>query len=70
MRVRMPFAFTPGDVLELEAGGNRLWGHVVHCQADERGFTLGLEMERVLLGGPDTSQVLRRLLEDTVIEPS
>jgi hypothetical protein len=65
VRVALDHPLAPGDVIRLDIVDSLFWGHVVHANADGPGFTVGVEIERVLLGGSDLSRLLRGLLEQS-----
>jgi hypothetical protein len=52
----------PGDFVRLEIADTFLLGHVVHSRLDRDGFSAGVEIERVLIGGSDLSRLLHSVL--------
>ena len=63
LKVLVDFPLSIGTFLQLEIGGSRLLAQVIHARLEAQGCTAGLEIEQVLLGGTDVSQMLRGLLE-------
>lgn len=53
--VVMPLQLPPGDMVQLELADSVLFGHVIFCNPQSGDFRIGIEVERVLLGGTDLS---------------
>ena len=58
-----PLRFTPGSVVKLDFADSELFGYVVYSEPRDSSFRTGVEVERVLLGGTDLSQLLRGVLQ-------
>ncbi len=58
----LPRQLAPGDLVELDMADSLLFGHVIFCTPQPGDFRIGIEIERVLLGETDLSQVLNELL--------
>lgn len=68
LRIVLTHALAPGDLVQLDIVDSRFWGHVIHAQAVDGGFSIGIEIERVLAGGSDMSRLLQGLLEESSAE--
>jgi hypothetical protein len=66
VRLSLSQPLTPRDIVRLELTDTLLFGHVVHSRPDGEGFSVGIEVQRVLIGGSDLSRLLQRLLEQTM----
>ncbi len=63
--VASPLVLAAGDVVRLDVAESVLFGIVTHATAGEAGSRTGIEIQRVLLGDSELSQLLQRvLLED------
>jgi hypothetical protein len=60
--VVLPRQLAPGDLVELDMADSLLFGHVVFCNPQPGEYRTGIEIERVLLGETDLSQLLNDLL--------
>jgi len=58
----LPRPLAPGDLVQLEMADSLLFGHVIFCNPQSGEFRTGIEIERVLLGETDLSQILQNLL--------
>lgn len=61
--VILPNDLHPGEMVKLEAADSTLFGYVVHSSWKRNAFRIGIEVERVLVGGTDLAQLLRSVLE-------
>lgn len=52
-----------GSVVRLELADSSMFGFVVYSRADGEAFRTGIEVQRVLIGGTDLSQLLKGILE-------
>lgn len=53
-----------GDIVRLDVGDSVLFGIVTYGTADASVSRVGVEVQRVLHGGSDLSQLLQRVLEE------
>lgn len=60
--IMLSLQLTPGELVKLEIADSLLFGHVVFCNPEPPQFRIGIEVERVLLGGTDLSEILQDLL--------
>jgi hypothetical protein len=58
----LPLQFAPGDLVQLEMADSLLFGHVVYCNPESGEFRIGIEVQRVLFGETDLSDILENLL--------
>lgn len=71
-----PFELAAGDIVQLEVADSNLFGFVVHATPEGTAFRVGIEIQRVLIGGSELSRVLhvalRRVLPGVpgVLTPS
>ena len=67
--------FERGDVVQVEMGENRMFGHIAYCEPEAQLYRCGMEIVQVLVGGSQISRLLATILtdsipEDTQTEPS
>ncbi len=55
---------TAGDLVRLDVGDSVLFGIVTYGTAEAPGWRIGVEVQRVLHGGSDLSQLLQRVLQE------
>jgi hypothetical protein len=60
--LRAPFELAAGDVVQLEIADSTLFGFVVHASPEGTVCRVGIEIQRVLMGGSDLSRVLHLAL--------
>jgi hypothetical protein len=60
--ITVPFELAAGDVVQLEIADSNLFGFVVHASVEGAAFRVGIEVQRVLIGGSDLSRVLHLAL--------
>jgi hypothetical protein len=70
--VKAPFELAEGDIVQLEIADSNLFGFVVHASLERSAFRagvpegttfrVGIEVQRVLIGGTDLSRVLHLAL--------
>jgi len=58
----LPLQLAPGDQVQLEMADSLLFGHIIFCNQESGEFRTGIEVERVLLGNTDLSNVLQTVL--------
>jgi hypothetical protein len=70
MGIVIPFALSPGDVVQLDVEDSRLFGFVVHVGLEENRnhYRAGIELQRVLIGSSDLSRVLNLALKQALPE--
>ena len=68
MGVVVPFELKPGDILQLDVDDSRLFGFVVHAAPEADGYRVGIELQRVLIGGTDLSRLLHQTLQSALPE--
>jgi hypothetical protein len=61
--VTVPFELADGDIVQLEIDGSNLFGFVAHVSPEGTTYRVGIEVQRVLIGGSDLSRVLRLALQ-------
>jgi hypothetical protein len=66
VRLLLSIAFAPGAVVRIDIEASVLFGHVVYCQPEGPLSRIGIEVERVLLGTEDLSQLLQSVLMETM----
>jgi hypothetical protein len=57
-----PFELAVGDIVQLEIADSNLFGFVVHASLEGTAFRVGIEVQRVLIGGSDLSKILHLAL--------
>ena len=57
--VKAPFELAEGDIVQLEIADSNLFGFVVHASLEGTTFRVGIEVQRVLIGGSDLARVLQ-----------
>jgi len=57
-----------GTAVQVEAADSFMFGFVVHSSQDGGEFRMGIEVQRVLLGGSDLSRLLQSALLDAMPE--
>jgi len=60
--VEAPFELAEGDIVQLQIADSNLFGFVVHARLEGTAFRVGIEVQRVLIGGTDLSKVLHLAL--------
>jgi hypothetical protein len=60
--VSLPLQLEPGDQVQVEMADSVLTGHVEYCNPESGKFRIGIEVERVRLGGTGLSSLLQRTL--------
>ena len=68
MGVAAPFPLAEGDIVQIDVEDSRLFGFVVHSRVEASEYRAGVELQRVLIGGSDLSQVLSRALQTALPE--
>jgi hypothetical protein len=68
--VSAPLELAPGAAVQLEIADSVMFGFIVHCAPQNGEFRMGIEVQRVLLGGSDLSRLLQSVLQDVVFEES
>lgn len=68
MGMIVPFELSPSDILQLDVDDSRLFGFVVHAKPEGSGYRVGIELQRVLIGGTDLSRLLHQTLQSTMPE--
>lgn len=53
-----------GGLVRLDVGDSVLFGIVTYGRAEESNWRMGVEVQRVLHGGSDLSQLLQRVLQE------
>jgi len=66
--ISAPVELTEGTALQIEATDSFMFGFVVHCSREGDEFRMGIEVQRVLLGGSDLSRLLQSALLDAMPE--
>ena len=64
--IALPLEFTPGEIVQLDIADCVLFGHIIYCHAAGAVFRTGIEVEQVLLGGTNLSQILHETLLETM----
>jgi hypothetical protein len=59
-----PLALAAGDVVRLDVAESVLFGIVTNATAAKSGSRAGIEIQRVLIGGSELSQLLHRVLQE------
>lgn len=62
----LPCELAPEELVRLETADCTLFGHVIYSTFARDAFRTGVEVERVLLGTTDLSDLLRTALQDTM----
>ena len=62
----LPSELFPDELVRLEAADSTVFGHVVYSTWTRNAYRTGIELERVLLGATDLSELLRTALQDTM----
>jgi hypothetical protein len=57
-----PAGLAAGAVVKIEWADSSLFGFVIYSKPDHASFRIGIEVQRVLIGGTDLSQLLRAIL--------
>lgn len=65
VRIQLEQYIAPGALIRLDLVDSMFWGHVVHARAEPGGYSMGIEVEKVLMGGSDISRLLQRVLEES-----
>lgn len=60
--VTLPLQLAPNDLVQLNVADSVLFGHVRYSCPEGSVYRIGVEVERVLLGGSDLSQLLQMTL--------
>jgi hypothetical protein len=68
VRVLLPVVLQPGTVVRMNIEESVLFGHVIYATPQEDQSQTGIEVERVLLGEGDVSQLLQAVLMETMPE--
>ena len=66
MGIYLPLQFMPGCVVRLTMNDTVLYGFVAHSTPERSYFRTGIEIVQVLIGGSDSSQLLKSALEETM----
>jgi hypothetical protein len=66
MSVLVPLELAAGDIVQLQIGDSTLFGFVMHSTREDESFRAGIELQRVLIGGSDLSQVLSGALREVM----
>lgn len=64
--ILLPRLFAPNEFVQLEMADSKLFGRVAYVNPEGRLFRTGIEVERVLLGGTDLSQILQGMLVEAM----
>lgn len=62
----LPSELVVDEIVRLEVADCTLFGYVIHCNWQRNAFRTGIEVQRVLLGDTDLSELLRTALQDTM----
>jgi hypothetical protein len=65
-----PIELPAGSAVQLEVADSFMFGFVVYCAPESSDFRMGIEVQRVLLGGSDLSRLLQSALIDAMPEES
>ena len=69
LRLQTSFPLAVSEFLQIDIEGGSLWATVAFVRQDNlQSFTAGLEIEQILLGGSELSQLLRGLLDEAVAD--
>jgi hypothetical protein len=68
MSVAVPLELVEGDIVQIQIGDSMLFGFVMYAAHEAEIFRAGIELQRVLIGGSDLSQVLCRALRQAMPE--
>ncbi len=68
MGVAVAFALSAGDIVQVDVDDSRLFGFVAHASPEEDEYRVGIELQRVLIGGSDCSRVLHLALSRALPE--
>lgn len=66
--VIIPDRFEAGDLVQVDTHDAVLFGHVIHVDEVAEGFRTGIDIEQVLLGTSDLSNLIEALSEGGVAE--
>jgi hypothetical protein len=59
-----PLPLSAGDVVRLDVAESVLFGIVTHATAGEPGSRTGIEIQRVMIGGSELSDLLHQVLQE------
>jgi hypothetical protein len=68
MGVAVAFPLSAGDIVQIDVEDSRLFGFVAHSRPEEDEYRVGIELQRVLIGGSDCSRLLHLALRRTLPE--